>query len=865
VEAQSRPGHPAVMLPGRRVLACLAIIACRTDAAAVPNGWVDAKDLQTAADARVAATLYCTSQDANFDEARARERLEAGVGGNNFMLEILQEAKTQDELGSKTLDNISVSFIVTKVAPIVAAFFFLVLWPFCVIFSCPCCKCCRCGRKERTTSRLRKIILWILLAAICLGLIICASLGRQGYDANKDGFQTTACTGAGMLDNVLSGKDDPYFIGLVPTLNQFDALVSKLNNGSSFLAALDVILDSTLPIAAAADLASEVLDLLSSALVNPANTASNRHQCIICGPMAVAVSDASVALSSGIASALKNARAEVALQLGPTKRVELQDTIRSGSSSLVDFKKIIRETFSFLIDKDGFDAVMVIFENQVFWALNILFICAFLLLICAASGASCFTARERADADRGKNPYCKSVHRCSCLVWQCGFLYVIAAFALGGILGAVMVPMAGVCLVMDDLSGDLLRSIGPAINQNFSDSGGTMLLNIVDNCLVPADRSLNANMLDLINTTDSNNQSVTMRRQIVDMVAVPINAQFDAISAMSDDNTTLADSPPILSLRSFITSNPMDAMLIPDNDFTTDAVFSKFSTDNRGSTNGLEVGYQTSSRCTDLATANLPAANLPLRGITHFVTVASAKYGAQQASADCVKNVDCTGNAAGDMMDACNAANAFLNLKRTLRAATTFRCDLFELDSGATCDPKSMTQVGSSGVWLNDCLRSDGTLVRKQITCSFADFVTYVNDFDTRIQRTMDRLDLTVVSTQSNIDVGLRNLVNTQIVGLIVNTTAGVNCGFMTQTYRGIVKGFCYQGVVGMGQISNSYVFSAVLVTLLMLMTYALWRRSVDNVNAWDKNKVVPIENVQPMTNVVPDAKQITNVVPKPI
>merc|ERR1719401_2176267 len=139
----------------------------------------------------------------------------------------------------------------------------------------------------------------------------------------------------------------------------------------------------------------------------------------------------------------------------------------------------------------------------------------------------------------------------------------------------------------------------------------------------------------------------------------------------------------------------------------------------------------------------------------------------------------------------------------------------------------------SGGVWSNSCLQSDGTLKVKARSCTLPQWVSYVREFDERIQVTFDRVDTTVPLVLTGINVDMQDAVNEYMLDPIDRIANGVTCGFMVALYQETIDALCYQGVVGLRAIARSYVACAVLTVLLMILMYGVWRRSIDNVNRW--------------------------------
>lgn len=91
-------------------------------------------------------------------------------------------------------------------------------------------------------------------------------------------------------------------------------------------------------------------------------------------------------------------------------------------------------------------------------------------------------------------------------------------------------------------------------------------------------------------------------------------------------------------------------------------------------------------------------------------------------------------------------------------------------------------------------------------------------------------LDAKTGSLQSRISEDLRDLVDEQVMGPITTVANGMTCGFLADTYQGVLDGLCYGGVWGFQAMSASYVACGVLTMLLVALTFIVWRISYDNV-----------------------------------
>jgi len=63
-----------------------------------------------------------------------------------------------------------------------------------------------------------------------------------------------------------------------------------------------------------------------------------------------------------------------------------------------------------------------------------------------------------------------------------------------------------------------------------------------------------------------------------------------------------------------------------------------------------------------------------------------------------------------------------------------------------------------------------------------------------------------------------------------------------------MIDRLCYQGVVGLIEISQSYLACGVLSIILILLMYIVWRRSIDNYNQKSHTEVKPFTLDEPDT-----------------
>jgi len=818
--------------------------------------YVTNEDHRVARLAKDATVTHCNGRDfiGTIQKDVARRTVEDGVGSNNIMLQILKDAKSQSDLGNVASNKLTVGWGIQKGGAIVLSIIIIFIWFICCWTACPCCKCCRIcrAREPKHTPGIFKLALLIVFLGLLVGIIASAGLAFRGYNQAKDGFENMACTSSLLLNATLSGKTSPSFIGMLPLLNVFWDLDQRLNNNSTFLNDATRILTRTQPINDALKVASETLKLLKMMMQDPANNQprdtngiSVLHKCEFCSKVIAPLDSAIQVLESGIGKALANARNEVDKQLTPTKRADLQNTLRTSLQPLKQLKDTTRSTLGFFVETDKFSKMKDQVNGQVPTVLLgcvFIMILALLLLSCAGWSLGCFTLCEK--RKRGSSTsYQPWTHRCACCSWCCAFFYAGLALLLGGLLTAVNVALSGTCLVMDDINAPMLHSISPALGMNLSGTGGTMVTSFIDQCFAGTNSS-NPNMLDMMFVVE-NGTRVSVRTKMVGQVKHQISGQFAKISQR--DNVSSASSAQLIMLRGMLRNNTMDAMLVPDESVMRQTTpYNSLVLDTRP--NGIATGYLTSCKCNNHTVGpglgSLSGQSLP--GINNFVQALSF-FGTLNSHSSCAQKVTCFPHLSPDQDTACQAGNRLIDVKHTVIGMNTFKCRWFATPgTGSQCDVLNMVQVG--GVWTNDCLQNDGTMTTMERSCTLAQYTQYIRDFDTRIRLVFERLDATSQALQSRINVDLQNLVNRDLVNPIGNAAAGVTCGFIGVFYQQMIDGLCYQGVVGLIEISQSYLACGVLSIILILLMYIVWRRSIDNYNQKSHTEVKPFTLDEPDT-----------------
>ncbi|CAE8724217.1 unnamed protein product [Polarella glacialis] len=454
------------------------------------------------------------------------------------------------------------------------------------------------------------------------------------------------------------------------------------------------------------------------------------------------------------------------------------------------------------------------------------------------------------------------VHRCMCCTWCWGFCYCIfadplairasrttqtrakwptkAAFVTGNL--AQNFQLSSICLILDDVDSQMLYDIGPAVGLNLTGPDGKMITTMIDQCFRNPDPKANPVLLNLIDV-DDNGTTKTMYEMIVNKTKDSIDSQFDQISSSmsAGGSTSLVSEPSMVALMSTLGNSEMDGLMLPDKDkdWQNDVLYGDMGLDSRGSSGLATYWFNSSSKCSDYTVpADMGAASgKTIPGIDDYKNTLSF-YGTPIAGTSCGKKVVCSALPGSTDGRACAAGNNFMQLKQDLQTINTFRCKMF-YKNGALCYPDTMAETpAGSGNWAGDCFKADGTLEVKTEDCDLATFTALIQRFNPTLNKVLTRLDGATVSAMADINVNMRALVNLYIIDKITMVANGVTCGFLGQTYQGVIDGMCYGGVAGFVTISNNYVACAVLTLFLILLSYTFWRISLDNYNSGQKSLV---------------------------
>jgi hypothetical protein len=830
------------------VASCLSGTALAT---APTSQYVTSEDLTFRADADTAAGLWCDGYESgDVSEADGRQSLEDGVGGENIILESLTAAEDAEDVQTELQERADPTSMWMKAFPIVAAVLLIVIWCFMCCTACPCKRCggCRCCKRAWDCPGYMKAVALAGISMCFVGLLICVSMAFDGANAANGGIAGLACTSARLVNNTYAGggAGNTVFMGILPTLEAFDTLDGKLDDGSQFMTDINVIIDSTESIDNAVMVASRTLTLLRDMLqytanADPKNDAGNSlgHDGLLSASngLPAVLTPAIEALDTGVAVALQSARQSAKDQLSTANRQEIQSQLRNAISPLNNVKTSMRSTFSSVTDPSIHDQ----WNSGAALALTgwvmVLFIIAILANCCGCASIGCCIK-----SDEGNN----HVHRCACTSWCCNFYIAVLALFTGGLMLLIAVPISGVCLILTDIDREMLNGIGDAISMNMSGDEGVMLGDMVERCFNPADVTAPANLMDILfERNETTGQRVTLRDKMISQFSDQIESQFDQVTARLNSNLpSLAADSRIVALRQALQDNPIDKMFLPQSTLTSNTNFEALDPNNANAVSALSTAALNSSAdCDDHWSALIGRG---VGGISAFLTELQALGSSPTAITNgisCTQTVTCT---AGATSAACEAGNRLMYYKAALQntgafdavssgtsATNNYRCDLFTIPSNSNCDvlnmPASnptnadMCVAGSAGSY------SMTTTTNRQ--CDLAGLTTYISDFDSRLEKVFANVDTITDSVRTAIDTDLRNTLDTHVMNPLDAMADSMQCNFLAPLYADLVNSFCYQGMWGFRRIAVSYTTLGFLQVLLIPLMYTIYRLGRDKLD----------------------------------
>lgn len=822
------------------VLICASLVSLQGQ----PARFVEPKDRELARKAREKVETAC-GETVTFEEltdedyTKRREDLEM-ASADNIILTVLKESDDPEQMQAAVQDKLAnPGFLAFQAGPLVAFIFFLILYVLYFCWAClPCCWC-QCCRRKRNCPKVVKFIFMLLLAAIILGLVIAASLSIRGFNAASSGFKLTQCTAAQLVNDTMGGNPEQSFLGVIRTLEVFQELKDSLDPGSDFLIELEQILTNTKPISDAVVVASATMSNSKAMMeapgnVNPATTGGEDllHKCELCSILAPSLTSAIDALDNGVGTALAQTREVVSEQLQGENLAKLSDSMLSGTAPLVELKTVVHSAFGPFVEQDTLEAITVQLGSIGTLSSVALIGVALLLALCSLLTGICWICVDTHTAADGTSQHRRITCRCAMCSWCCGCYYMLFVLLISGIMTAASIPLSSMCLVLEDVNGELIRDIAAPLELNISGPEGDMMISMVEKCFRNPDPMAKPKILDLITVPgETAGTTMTMYELIVNQTQQSVNAQFDALTQQlsTGDATLWNDASPVKQLADTLTATPLSSMLLPDAQKLADDP-TKY-----GALAGsaLDAYLLSGGSCASLAIASDAGfgANLDgetIEGVSNF---GSALRGLTGSVPDAGSDTTCTpatGKATCTTADpVCEAGNNLMDLKLKLRDGNIFKCWEFTKNN-AMCNVNTQNGMGPGGS--NGCL-VNGAMETRQYDCNIDDFSQMVSGYyASALQTAFQDLDAKTASLMDDISADLKVLVNDKVIRKITNVANGLTCGFLGDAYQGVLDGWCYGGVWGFQAMSASYVACAVLTIFLVILTFIVWRIAYDNV-----------------------------------
>jgi hypothetical protein len=526
----------------------------------------------------------------------------------------------------------------------------------------------------------------------------------------------------------------------------------------------------------------------------------------------------------------------------------MANTMDTAAQPLVQIKDLLRSSLSGMVEAGIFEEGGAAIGGFGMAGVLIIILLTLCVSACGCFGCVLWVGKEKAtgasytqDLGAPKNPHRKTTIRCACLTWCCGFPLLWLVCWVSGLFVILVTIASSLCLIMDDLSGASVRSMGNGLGMNMSGEMNATL-KIIDKCFNPKDGDFSANLLDLV----TNANGTTMREDVVKGAKDQITGQFDQVSSrMGNQSESMAANPKVLDMRKLLRDEPVTTWIVPKQAAATQAPITTLVA---SSTAAFVEAPAISLACADHTPSQMDS-TVAIPGNDNFDAAllgmgsrdcslapggscAASGYNGQRGRYPCMRPVAC--NSVKDAT--CAAANDYLGAKKKLAEEKIFNCNLFE-KNGAICDPVTPN---------TDCCTYEAiggaqtcTLKVKQRPCALAEFKTYVQQFDLRVKHVMENIDSSQGTVGTLINDGLRNAVTNTFIKAIDRFADGAGCGFLGILYREMIDGLCYQGIFGLGKITEAYVAVMVLVVIMIILAYALWRRVKDNYDNYTQEVVM--------------------------
>lgn len=802
------------------------------------QGIVNQADQELAQSTFAKVKELCSESDRpSFDDGFARLRQ---VAGQNPWTQVLQRASSTSDLQQQLQQQYTSSALVAIIGPLIAAAVFLFVFCFICWGGCYGWRRCRFRETQRTVPEAAKYILSLALFAFVLGGILNATFGRLAYNRVIDGVNYAPCAAARLLQYTLSGQVKPFFLGMLPLQKQIQELLDNLDPTSAFVAQVDEIVRKTSKVSDAVILASETMGLLRDTVADPANYRPHRageddlfHDCVACSKIEVDVSKALSTLDNSLAAALDAARLHTQRQLDVVTLVDSRSALSATASSLGILKDFLKQQLRvFLTDtavRKQIDAVLVTASVVTISLL----VCIAMLTLSSVLAASSWFFRHEPD-DCADSVSSAAMVRFSLYTWCCSAWWGILGLCIGGAISAVSVPLAGGCVVLEDLNGQTFRDVARIVNLNMTGDFGSMMERAFDKCFRPAVTNSNPSLLSMLYTygvVDNGTGQVSMSQKLAVQMKEQLEIAFDRISQSMANSSAwnIQSSNDILALRTFLSRNRFSDLLIANaTDFSTNSLYIPMTFDTRAK-NNLTLFWFSSANCND---------STDVQGINSFAA-SLQNFGPPIRNGSCAMQVRCNSTINTSLGKACSAGNALMELKHALQTESIFRCHLFWAD-GKICDPLNMVETADG--FLNDCFQQDGTLQIHKYQCNLQELNTALQQFDARLAKVLSRLDSVSGPCVDAINVDLRMLLESYLFSPIAAIVNGSNCGFIAEPFQDIIHSTCLLAVDGLISIGDRTIICAGLLLSLAVVFHIAWRVVVDNINILLDNEIQELD-----------------------
>jgi hypothetical protein len=790
------------------------------------------EDCDIAQEAKTIQSAKCPSEEV---DPSVRDKLEGALHGENVLEKNLEEAKDDEEF-SKGLEEDIVGMVTpfSLLWPVVIIIGLWLWWFFGCCAMCPCCRCCRCCKKERGEM----VVLWKaiflgLILVVLIGIIIGLATATGGAGWLIKGWDAIQCTLTTLLGTVVSGTDPTW-----PT-EKVNGLVDILDPNHPFMVKTRDILLQTEPVERAVKMLTGTMTLLDGAMSASTNKRpiSNSgkdldHICHLCAGVAGLLVPVAEEIDGSLGKALEEARDQVNEKLSGQELLDLQDTLRDGVDPMNEVRDGVMDSVGKTFIKDGLFKDIEDILGLIAFVVLLLSLVALLPFLCGccAVGLAAFKPLRSKPAENG-NIYRSSPHKCACCSWCCGIIFATLHLFLAYIFSTATVPLANVCLVLDDLKGETFDKWAPALGvdkEELSAEDWQNTLNVVDAC---TNRDASPEIMRAITVKGSDDANrISIREKLLEETRGRIDKEFDKIKDKNIDES-LMDSKEFQDLFELL-DIPIDTLITFDPDriqgLQSQPAYLGFAS----KPDIAATAFATSASCVSTSVdANGPLKDTPVAGTTvPGINDFRKKLKDEGLSGDCTGS-DCACSMSGGDASLRNAANELLEVKEQLRSSRQYRCDLFVLDDGRTCDPKHFTRDGLAP----DCVRigADGKAFTqtKQIDCSFTDFVQHIRDFKVRMEAAVKYLEDEAQELLPAIADDLKAHIDKELLDEIFVIVDAVTCLPFKNTFHGSIDGICFHAVRGLIDIAEGLKLLGMFVVVLSCLMYYFWRRGYDNIS----------------------------------